>query len=140
MQVTQKVIETGPFRRGFHLIDHEVFAHLRDLIGQRSGILHLFIQHSSASLSINENADPDVRHDMAQYFDRYVPENEPYFRHTTEGSDDMPAHIKTVLLGSSLMIPVQNGQLMLGTWQGIYLAEHRNNAGKRKIVLNFLGT
>ncbi len=103
------------------------------------GMLHLFIQHTSASLAINENADPDVRIDMEAYFNHAVPENEPYFRHVLEGSDDMPAHIKAVMLGESLTIPVSDGGLALGAWQGIYLCEHRNIAGSRTIIATLNG-
>ena len=103
------------------------------------GIAHLFMQHTSASLAINENADPDVRHDMEAYFSKTVPENEPYFRHTLEGGDDMPAHIKAVMLGAELTIPISAGRLALGTWQGIYLCEHRNRAGGRTIIVTLNG-
>lgn len=105
----------------------------------RTGLLHIFIQHTSASLTINENADPTVRGDFERFFNHAVPENEPYYQHTYEGSDDMPAHLKSSLLGPALMIPVTHGQLNLGTWQGIYLCEHRNHGGSRTVVLTLQG-
>ena len=103
------------------------------------GVLHVFIQHTSASLALNENASPDVRGDLEHHFNRSVPENAPYYRHTLEGPDDMPAHIKAVLLGSSLSLPVTEGGLSLGTWQGIYLCEHRNRGGARRLILTLWG-
>lgn len=105
----------------------------------RTGLLHVFILHTSASLAINENADPDVRQDMEAYFTRAVPENEPYYSHTLEGSDDMPAHIKTVMIGTDLTIPVGQGRLALGTWQGIYLCEHRDHGGGRNLIVTLNG-
>ncbi|MDA3942555.1 MAG: secondary thiamine-phosphate synthase enzyme YjbQ [Bacteroidetes bacterium] len=122
--------------RGFHLITDELLYQLNEL--PESGLLQLFIQHSSAGLLINENADPDVRHDMNMFFDKIVPENEDYFRHIMEGADDMPAHIKAALTGNSLSIPIIDGKLGLGTWQGIYLCEFRNNGGSRKIVATLI--
>ncbi|MBU1370330.1 MAG: secondary thiamine-phosphate synthase enzyme YjbQ [Bacteroidetes bacterium] len=122
--------------RGFHLITDELLYQLNEL--PESGLLQLFIQHSSAGLLINENADPDVRHDMNMFFDKIVPENEDYFRHIMEGADDMPAHIKAALTGNSLSIPIIDGKLGLGTWQGIYLCEFRNNGGSRKIVATII--
>jgi len=104
------------------------------------GTLHVFIKHTSASLSINEDADPTVRSDFEKFFQKLVPEQEPYFSHTSEGPDDMPAHLKASILGSSVTIPVNDGQLMLGTWQGIYLGEHRNHGGNRKIIVTLLGS
>jgi secondary thiamine-phosphate synthase enzyme len=126
-------------RRGFHLITREIVAALPDLARIRVGVLQLFLQHTSASLTINENADPDVRADLARWFDRAVPENAPYFEHTAEGADDMPAHVKASLLGCSVMIPIQRGQLALGTWQGIYLGEHRADGGRRTVVATVWG-
>ena len=126
--------------RGFHLIDHEILQQLPKLASSGIGILHLFIQHSSASLTINANADPTVRSDMESHFNKFVPENAPYYRHTYEGPDDMPAHIKASTLGSSVSIPVNNGQLLLGTWQGIYLGEHRDHGGARRIVATYVGS
>ena len=124
---------------GFHLVTGEIVAALPELRHFKVGILHLFIQHTSASLAINENADPDVRADMARWFDRAVPENAPYFEHTAEGPDDMPAHLKAALLGSSVTIPIRGGRLALGTWQGVYLGEHRAQGGSRTVVATIWG-
>lgn len=135
----QQQIQLKPRSRGFHLIDSEVLQQLPKLASSNIGILHLFIQHSSASLTINENADPTVRTDMEAHFNKFVPENAPYYRHTYEGPDDMPAHIKASTLGSSISIPVNNGQLLLGTWQGIYLGEHRDHGGSRRLIATFTG-
>ena len=135
---SQKTIRIGPYRRGFHLITREVISAMPELQDVRIGILQVFLQHTSASLTINENADPDVRTDMETALNRLVPENQP-FVHTIEGPDDMPAHIKSSLLGASLMIPVSAGTLALGTWQGIYLCEHRNDATPRTLVLTLQG-
>lgn len=121
-----------PYSRGFHLITSELLEHLPALPEQ--GLLHLFVKHSSCGLTINENADPDVRYDMGQIFDRMVRENEPYYMHTFEGADDMPAHAKSVITGCCLTIPITRGRLNLGTWQGIYLCEFRNRGGARRIV------
>lgn len=125
--------------RGFHLITREVLADLPELANLHVGLLHLFIQHTSASLSINENADPDVRGDLERHFNIMVPENASHYEHTLEGPDDMPAHIKTVLIGASLSIPIREGELALGTWQGIYLCEHRDRAGSRTLVATISG-
>lgn len=119
--------------RGFHLITNEVLSHLPKPLPQ-VGLLHLFIKHTSCGLSVNENADPDVRTDMAKIFDGLVKEGEPYYDHTLEGLDDMPAHAKSSIIGVSLSIPISNGKLNLGTWQGIYLCEFRNHGGQRRIV------
>ncbi len=135
----QHRINLAAQRRGFHLITREVLSAVPELKDIQTGLLHLFIQHTSASLTINENADPDVRHDMEAYFSDAVPENAPYFLHTLEGPDDMPAHIKTSLLGPELTIPVSQGRLALGTWQGIYLCEHRNHAGSRTVIATLNG-
>ena len=135
---SQKTIRIGPYPRGFHLITREVISAVPELQDVRIGILQVFLQHTSASLTINENADPDVRTDMETALNRLVPENQP-FVHTIEGPDDMPAHIKSSLLGASLMIPVSAGALALGTWQGIYLCEHRNDATPRTLVLTLQG-
>jgi secondary thiamine-phosphate synthase enzyme len=135
---SQKTIRIGPYRRGFHLITREVISAIPELQDVRIGILQVFLQHTSASLTINENADPDVRTDMETALNRLVPEAQP-FVHTIEGPDDMPAHIKSSLLGASLMIPVSAGALALGTWQGIYLCEHRNDATPRTLVLTLQG-
>jgi len=124
------------YSRGFHLVTHEIESALPTL--PQSGLLHVFIQHTSAGLSINENADPDVLHDFNAAFDRLVKENEPYYRHTAEGSDDMPAHIKASLVGFSVSVPIQHGRLALGTWQGIYLCEFRNHGGNRTLLLTLM--
>jgi secondary thiamine-phosphate synthase enzyme len=125
-------------RRGWHLVTDEVVAALTALPSIRVGILHIFLQHTSASLAINENASPDVPHDLERVFNRLAPEEFPY-EHTIEGPDDMPAHVKTALLGNSLTIPVRDGRLALGTWQGIFLCEHRNRASGRRLILTLHG-
>ena len=125
--------------RGFHLITNEIIKKLPELQQFKVGIINLFIKHTSASLTINENADPSVRADFEAYFNKAVPENEPYYTHLDEGSDDMPAHIKSSLLSTSLNIPISNGRLNIGTWQGIYLCEHRNYGGNRKIIVTING-
>ena len=135
----QKKINLLAKQRGFHLVSNEIITAIPELKQIKVGLLHLFIQHTSASLAINENADPDVRIDMEAYFNQAIPENEPYYRHVLEGSDDMPAHLKAVVLGGDLTIPIANGQLQMGVWQGIYLCEHRNSAGNRKIVATLNG-
>lgn len=135
----QKKINLLAKQRGFHLISNEIIQAIPELKQIKMGLLHLFMQHTSASLAINENADPDVRIDMEAYFNQAIPENEPYFRHVLEGSDDMPAHLKSVVLGGDLTIPIANGQLQMGIWQGIYLCEHRNCAGTRKIIATVNG-
>ncbi|MBF9220302.1 YjbQ family protein [Hymenobacter sp. BT662] len=137
--VFQKPLRLPAMRRGFHLITEHVLERLPELAKVRAGLLHVFIQHTSASLCINENADPTVRHDFEQFFDRAAPENAAYFRHNSEGPDDMPAHLKAAMLGSSVSIPVTNGRLALGIWQGIYLGEHRDHGGQRLLVLTLLG-
>lgn len=135
----QTLIELAPLSRGFHLVTNEILAQAPDCRNCQVGLLHLFIQHTSASLAINENADPDVRGDLERHFNVMAPENAPYYEHTTEGPDDMPAHIKSVLIGPSLTIPITDGHLALGTWQGIYLCEHRDRAGGRRIVATLQG-
>ena len=125
--------------RGFHLITREVLEQVSEIATWRVGLLHLFIQHTSASLTINENADPDVRTDMETVFNHIAPEKGLRLVHTIEGPDDMPAHVKSSLLGASISIPITNGQLALGTWQGIYLCEHRNHGGSRKLVATVTG-
>lgn len=135
----QKSISLRAKSRGFHLITDEVIAVIPELDRVNVGLLHLFLQHTSASLSINENADGSVLRDMESHFNRLAPENAPYFEHTAEGPDDMPAHIKSGLLGCELTIPVAQGHLKLGTWQGIYLGEHRNSAGSRILVATLNG-
>jgi len=139
MKFFQKEIKLKARSRGFHLVTEEVKSQLQELKEINSGILNVFIKHTSAGITINENADPTVREDFESHFNEMVPENMPYYKHTLEGPDDMPAHIKASLLGSSLQIPVTNGILNMGTWQGIYLAEHRNNGGSRKLVLSLYG-
>ena len=138
MKIGQQRITLSQKPRGFHLVSGEIERQL-DIADITVGIVHLFLQHSSASLSINENCDPSVRDDMESYFNDIVNEEKPYFTHTYEGSDDMPAHIKSSLLGVSISIPVTQGRLNLGTWQGIYLNEHRNHGGKRHIVATIIG-
>jgi secondary thiamine-phosphate synthase enzyme len=135
----QKEIRLRPRARGFHLVTDEVLGHLPELSKIKIGLLNILIKHTSASLTINENADPSVRRDFESYFSRAVPENESYYTHDEEGSDDMPAHLKTSLLGASINIPVTDGSLNLGVWQGIYLCEHRNEGGPRTLVLTLQG-
>ena len=135
----QKEISLRPRSRGFHLVTDEIVAQLPELRDFRVGLAHVFILHTSAALALNENADPTVRGDMEAFFKRLVPEETPYFVHTIEGPDDMPAHIKAVLLGSSVTVPVREGRLRLGTWQGIYLCEHRNRGGARRLVVTIHG-
>ncbi len=139
MKVYQKEITLSAKRRGFHLITREILENVPEIKNISNGIMHVFIQHTSASLTINENADPDVRKDMETHFNKSAPENAPYYEHNAEGPDDMPAHIKSSILGSSITAPVTNGNLNLGTWQGIYLCEHRNNGGRRKLVVTIWG-
>jgi secondary thiamine-phosphate synthase enzyme len=134
----QREWRLAPRCRGFHLITAEIEAALRDVPPLRVGLLHVFIQHTSASLSINENADPDVPGDLEMAFNSIVPEDFPY-RHTMEGPDDMPAHVKASMIGSSITVPIQGGRLLLGTWQGIYLCEHRDHGGPRRLVLTVNG-
>lgn len=135
----QKEIKLRQRRRGFHLITDEIEAALVDMPAVKVGLLHVFIKHSSASLTINENADPTVRADMEAHFNHFIPENAPYYQHTYEGADDMPAHIKASTLGNSLTIPITKGRLNLGIWQGVYLGEHRNYGGERSLVLTVQG-
>ena len=135
MGIIQKQITLEPYKKGFHIITRELKSAMPEIKSVKTGIFHVFIQHSSASLTINEYADPDVRHDFEEHFDRVVPEHASYFLHMVEGPDDMPAHIKASLMGSSVSIPVMNGKLGLGTWQGVYLGEHRIRGGARNLVL-----
>lgn len=135
----QKRINLQPKTRGFHLITDEILSQCQQIRDVDIGVLHLFIQHTSASLSINENADPTVRTDMESHINQMVPENAAYYLHTYEGPDDMPAHIKASLIGCNLTIPIERGRLLLGTWQGIYLGEHRNKAGSRIIIATLQG-
>lgn len=137
--IFQKEIKLSAKKRGFHLVTEEVLQQIPELKEVSVGFLQIFIKHTSAGLTINENADPTVRKDFESHFNNMVPENQPYYKHTLEGSDDMPAHIKAALLGTSLQIPVSKGRLNLGTWQGIYLCEHRDQGGSRKMVLTVYG-
>ena len=135
----QKDILLNPRQRGFHLITDEVLKHLPEVQKIEVGTMQVFIKHTSASLTINEDADPTVRDDFESHFNQMVPENAPYYQHTFEGPDDMPAHLKSSILGSSVSIPITDGKLNLGTWQGIYLCEHRNRGGSRKLVVTIQG-
>jgi len=135
----QVELELPAKSRGFHLITDRIEGALEEMTSVSVGLLHIQLLHTSASLTINENADPSVRRDMDRHFAFMVPENQPYHEHVYEGADDMPAHIKASMLGSSLTIPITNGQLRLGTWQGVYLGEHRNHAGSRRLVMTLHG-
>jgi secondary thiamine-phosphate synthase enzyme len=139
MMWLQKEIHLKQRPRGFHLITDEILQQLPELSRYRIGLLNVLIKHTSASLTINENADPSVRKDFERFFNHAVPENEPYYVHNDEGSDDMPAHLKASLLGASLNIPITNGRLNVGIWQGIYLCEHRNHGGSRSLVVTING-
>lgn len=135
----QKQISLTARERGFHLVTDEVLAQLPEIRRLRTGLAHFFIQHTSASLSINENADSSVRRDMERHFNVMVPEDAPYWEHTCEGPDDITAHIKSTLAGAELTIPVGGGRLLLGTWQGLYLGEHRNHGGSRSLIVTLSG-
>ena len=135
----QKEISLNPRPRGFHLITNEILQNIQEIGDISIGTMEIFIKHTSASLTINEDADPTVRDDFESHFNQIVPENAPYYKHTIEGPDDMPAHLKSSILGSSVTIPITNGGLNLGTWQGIYLCEHRNHGGSRNVVLTLTG-
>lgn len=137
--ILQKEISLNPKPRGFHLVTQEILNQVAEIKQMKAGIAHVFIQHTSASLTINENADPSVRRDFESHFNRNIPEDASMYEHTLEGTDDMTSHIKSSLLGSSVSIPVTDGKLNLGTWQGIYLGEHRNNGGPRKLVITLIG-
>ncbi|MES2277153.1 MAG: secondary thiamine-phosphate synthase enzyme YjbQ [Bacteroidota bacterium] len=139
MKIYQQTIRLRQRSRGFHLITNEVAHALPQIAELQTGICQVFIQHTSASLTINENADPTVRQDFEMYFNKAVPENDPDYRHDDEGPDDMPAHLKAAMLGSSVTIPITNGRLALGTWQGIYLCEHRNHGEARRLVITAWG-
>lgn len=139
MTYQQSLISLQPRSRGIHIITHEIEAALHELRPIMTGLVHLFLQHTSASLAINENADPDVRLDTEDWLNKVAPENQPEYRHTLEGSDDLPAHFKSMLFGVSLMVPIVDGRLGLGTWQGIYLCEHRNHGGSRRLVVTVQG-
>jgi secondary thiamine-phosphate synthase enzyme len=135
----QKEIALKPRARGFHLVTDEIVRALPELGEIRVGVAHFFIQHTSASLCINENADPTVRTDLERSFNELAPEDAPYYVHTTEGPDDMPAHIKAALIGSNVTVPITDGRLNLGTWQGLYLCEHRDRGGSRRLVVTISG-
>ncbi len=135
----QKEFSISARKRGFHLVTSEILSKIPELTTIRCGLLHLLLKHTSASLTLNENADPSVRIDMERHFNVLAPEDARYYTHDTEGSDDMPAHIKCSLLGASLIIPITDGRLNLGTWQGIYLCEHRDDGGNRRIVATIAG-
>ena len=139
MNWLQKEIRISSKPRGFHLITNDLLENFTEINKISKGILHIFIKHTSASLTINENADSTVLTDFEAHFNEMVPENQPYYHHTMEGPDDMPAHLKSSILGSSIQIPITNGSLNLGTWQGIYLCEHRNHGAPRKLVLTAWG-
>ena len=139
MTWTQKELKLKPRPRGFHLVTDDILSQLPELRSMRIGLLHLFIQHTSASLTLNENADPTVRVDFEGHFNRMVPEDPSRYRHTDEGPDDMPAHLKASLLGAALSIPIRNGRPALGTWQGIYLCEHRDQGGSRRLIATIQG-
>jgi len=139
LMIIQKEITLDARKRGFHLVTAEISAQIPELKTIRHGLLHIFIKHTSASLTLNENADPTVRSDFESHFNKTVPENASYYIHDTEGSDDMPAHLKASILGSSVSIPITDGRLNLGIWQGIYLCEHRNYGGARELVLTLIG-
>lgn len=140
MKFYQKGLKLKPYHRGFHLITEDVIEAMPEISNINIGQLQVFIKHTSASLTINENADYTVRGDFERHFNVMVPENASYYKHTYEGSDDMPAHIKSSLLGASVQIPITNGKLNLGIWQGIYLCEHRNHGGNRNVVITAFGT
>ena len=140
MNIYQKEIRLKPYKRGFHLITETIENSFPELQGIKIGVLNVFIKHTSASLTINENADPTVRSDFEEHMNIMVPEDAPYYVHTYEGPDDMPAHIKASLMGSSIQIPISRGRLNLGIWQGIYLCEHRNNASGRSLILSCIGS
>lgn len=135
----QKEITLKQRNRGFHLVTNEILSQLPEISDIKIGIANIFIKHTSASLTINENVSSDVLRDMERHFNKFIPEDAPYYEHIYEGSDDMPAHIKSSTLGQSLSIPITNGKFNLGTWQGIYLGEHRNYGGARKIVVTLIG-
>jgi len=139
MKIHQQSLTLSARKRGFHLITQEIVNSLPRLHEIKTGLIQIFIQHTSASLTINENADETVRKDFEMFFNKTVPENDRDYLHDTEGSDDMPAHLKAALLGSSVIIPIKNNRLALGTWQGIYLCEHRNNGGQRNLIITAWG-
>lgn len=140
MKFFQKEIQLSSRKRGFHLVTREILDAIPEITNINIGQLQVFIKHTSASLTINENADPTVRHDFEKHMNVMVPENEPYYEHTYEGSDDMPAHIKASLMGTSVQIPISKGTLNLGIWQGVYLCEHRDYGGSRNVVVTAFGS
>lgn len=135
----QREVQLKPRRRGYHLVTEEIFKQVPELVNLKVGLVHIFIKHTSASLTINENADPTVREDFETCFNRMVPEGDPAYRHMDEGVDDLPAHVKSSLLGSSVSLPVTNGRLNVGVWQGVYLCEHRNHGGSRNLIVTIQG-
>jgi secondary thiamine-phosphate synthase enzyme len=139
MKMFQELLQLRERKRGFHIITSEIIHALPQISEIKTGVCQVFIQHTSASLTINENAAPNVRKDFEMYFNKTVPENDPDYKHDDEGPDDMPAHLKAALLGSSVTIPIRNGKLALGTWQGVYLCEHRDEATKRSLVITAWG-
>ncbi len=139
MKVLQYNIQLSERKRGFHLVTEEIFRNLTEIRTISKGLCHVFIQHTSASLTINENADPTVRKDFEMFFNKAVPENDRDYLHDSEGPDDMPAHLKAALLGSSVTIPISNGRFAFGTWQGIYLCEHRDRGYRRNVVVTIWG-
>jgi secondary thiamine-phosphate synthase enzyme len=139
MKIFQQGITLSARKRGFHLVTSEIEQALPQISELKTGIMQVFIQHTSASLTINENADPTVRRDFETYFNKAVPENDPDYQHNDEGPDDMPAHLKAAMLGCSVTIPIRNGRLALGTWQGIYLCEHRDYGGRRNVMITAWG-
>jgi len=138
MRSIQKQIKLSPKPRGFHLVTDEILSNMSEIRDVKTGIAHIFIQHTSAGLTINENADPSVRRDFESHFNRMVPEDTSLFEHTLEGPDDMTSHIKSSILGHSVTVPVTNGRFNLGTWQGIYLCEHRNRGGARRLIVTVM--
>ena len=140
MKSFQKELSLKPHARGFHLITREILEQVPEINEINIGWIQIFIKHTSASLTINENADPSVRTDFESHMNKMVPEDAPYYIHTYEGSDDMPAHIKASLMGTSVQVPISNGHLNMGIWQGVYLCEHRNHAGSRRLVVTILGS
>ncbi len=139
MKIIQKEISISSKPRGFHLITNEILNRVPEIKDIKKGIAHIFIKHTSASLTINENADPTVRSDMEKYFNICVPEEADYFEHTLEGTDDMTSHIKATIIGNSIIVPIKNGFFNFGTWQGIYLCEHRNYSSNRNLVITIIG-
>ena len=138
-KIRQREFRLPAYPRGFHLVTDVIEREVPEIREMSLGLAHIFIKHTSASLTLNENADPTVRTDFESHFNHLVPEHAPYYRHTFEGSDDMPAHLKSSLLGSSVVVPISSGRLNLGTWQGIYLCEHRERGGSRKVVVTLIG-